>query len=564
MNPLNLEGGDRPLAWLQGSPSVDSTMQDHPLTVGMILEHGRRVHADSVVVTYEGEDCRRATFAEVADRAAQLAGGLERLGIRPGDRVATFAWNIQEHLEAYLAVPAMGAVLHTLNIRLFPEQLVYVINHAKDRVILLEASLAPLLLPLLPELETVEHVIVMGSDGSEVPGGLCYEELLIDEATNYDWPDLDERSAAAMCYTSGTTGNPKGVVYSHRSTYLHSLAECSGQAFGLSERDRILPIVPMFHANAWGLPYAGWMVGADFVMPGRFLQAAPLCRLIENERPTISGAVPTVWNDILRHISSTPADLSSLRLVACGGSAVPRHLIERFETEYGVRIVQAWGMTETSPLAAIAEVPKRVSADEAMDWRAKTGRVVAGVELRIVDDLGTVLPWDGEAVGEIEVRGPWITASYYLDDDPTKFDDGWLRTGDVGTVDPNGFVQITDRAKDVIKSGGEWISSVELELALMGCPGVVEAAVIGVPDDRWQERPLACVVLAEDDPTSVESMQKSLESQVAKWWVPERWAFVPEIPKTSVGKFDKKVLRARYAAGEIDLAEGSTGALSGG
>jgi fatty-acyl-CoA synthase len=532
-------------------------MQDHPLTVGMILDHGRRVHADSVVATFEGDSCRQATFAQVADRAAQLAGALERLGVAPGDRVATFAWNTQEHLEAYLAVPAMGAVLHTLNIRLFPEQIVYIVNHAEDRVIILEASLAPLLLPLLAELRTVEHIVVFGGEASVVPNGLSYEALLAAEAPEHDWPKVDERSAAAMCYTSGTTGNPKGVVYSHRSMYLHSLAECSGQVFGLSEQDRILPIVPMFHANAWGLPYAGWMVGADFVMPDRFLQAEPLCRLIAEERPTISGAVPTVWNDILRHVSANPTDLSSLRLVACGGSAVPRHLMERFETDHGVRIVQAWGMTETSPLAAIAAPPKSASADEEMDWRAKTGRIVAGVEMRIVDDMGTVLPWDGASVGEIEVRGPWITAAYYRDDDPEKFDDGWLRTGDVGVVDPNGFVQITDRAKDVIKSGGEWISSVELELALMGCPGVVEAAVIGVPDERWQERPLACVVLAEDDPTSVESMQKALESQVAKWWVPERWAFVPEIPKTSVGKFDKKVLRAQYAAGEIDLVEGS-------
>ena len=531
-----------------------STMQDCPLTIAALFAHGRAIHADSEVVTCEGDRVRRARFAEVAERAERLAAALRRLGVRPGDRVATFSWNTQEHLEAYLAVPCMGAVLHTLNIRLFPEQLVYVANHAEDRIVLVDDSLVPLLAKVAPELRTVERfVVVGGGDAAALGDVLRYEEVLAAERPGFDWPAIDERAAAAMCYTSGTTGNPKGVVYSHRSTYLHSLASCAASAFALTDRDRILVIVPMFHANAWGLPYAGWLAGADFVMPGRFLQAEPLCRLIAAERPTMSGAVPTIWNDILRHLETHPADLSSLRLVACGGSAVPRRLMERFQEEHGVRIVQAWGMTETSPLAALALAPKGARPEQEMDWRARTGRVMGGVELRIVDDAGAVLAWDGKTAGEIEVRGPWITAAYYRDPSPEKFHDGWLRTGDVGTVDVHGFVQITDRAKDVIKSGGEWISSVELENALMAHPDVLEAAVIGVPDPRWEERPLACVVPRPGARPTTEALQAFLGERVARWWVPERWSFIDEVPKTSVGKFDKKVLRARHAEGGLTV-----------
>jgi fatty-acyl-CoA synthase len=537
-----------------------STMQDFPLTISAIFRHGRSVFGESEVVTFEGESCRRATFAEVGERADRLASALRRLGIREGDRVGTFAWNNQEHLEAYMAVPSMGAVLHTLNLRLFPEQLSYIVNHAEDRVILVDATVIPLLARVRAELKTVEQFVVMGQGDTSALGDnvIAYEELLAAESgDDFPYPDPDERSAAAMCYTSGTTGNPKGVVYSHRSTYLHSMAAGSGTTFALTERDRILPIVPMFHANAWGLPYAGWMAGADFVMPNRFLQGEPLCKLIKAERPTVSGAVPTVWNDILAYADKNKdsVDLSSLRLVACGGSAVPRALMEAFQERHNVKIIQAWGMTETSPIAAVAMPPKQASASDEMEWRAKTGRVIAGVELRITADDGSVLPWDGEAVGEIEVRGPWITASYYRDDDPAKFHDGWLRTGDVGSVEPNGFVQITDRAKDVIKSGGEWISSVELEGTLMAHPAVKEAAVVGVPDERWDERPLACVVLREGEKASVDDLKGFLADRVAKWWLPERWSFIEEVPKTSVGKFDKKVLRARYAEGELPVEE---------
>jgi fatty-acyl-CoA synthase len=537
-------------------------MQDYPLTITQLFRHGRRLHADSEVVTYTGDGFRRATYATVADRADRLAAALTRLGIGPGDRVGTFCWNNQHHLEAYLAVPCMGAVLHTLNIRLFPEQLAFVINHAEDRVIIVDASLVPVLARVRDQLRTVEAVVVVedeATERTETPGlgpTLDYETLLAAEEPGFEYPVLDERAAAAMCYTSGTTGNPKGVAYSHRSTWLHSFGVVSAQALGINQLDRMLVIVPMFHANAWGMPYAGWSVGADFVMPQQYLQAGPLADIIEATRPTMSGAVPTVLNDILHN--RPDADLSSLRLVICGGAAVPRSLIEGFRDRFGVDILQGWGMTETSPLAALAWPPKHVARDPEADqlaWRARTGRILPGVEVRICDDDGRELPWDGVAQGEIEIRGPWITAAYYQDPTEEKFHDGWLRTGDVGTIDPHGFIQISDRAKDVIKSGGEWISSVDLENTLMGHPGVREAAVIGVPDERWDERPLACIVRAEGSTVTAEELREWLADKVAKWWVPERWAVIDEVPKTSVGKFDKKVLRARYAEGGLEVTE---------
>jgi acyl-CoA synthetase (AMP-forming)/AMP-acid ligase II len=537
-----------------------STMQEFPLTITMVLRHGRRVYPTAECVTWTAEGPRRGTYAELGDNADRLAAALARLGVGAGDRVGTFMWNSQEHLEAYLAIPSMGAVLHTLNIRLFAEQLVYVINHAEDKVVIVDDSLVPLLAKVAPELQTVQHYIVVGDGDASALEALGvplsrYYDLLAAESPGYAYPDLDERSAAAMCYTSGTTGNPKGVAYSHRSAFLHSLGVMTPNALGFSERDRILMIVPMFHANAWGIPYAAFMCGASLVMPAQFLQAEPLTRMVAEERVTFSGAVPTIWNDIGRYGETHPIDLSSLRMIICGGSAVPRSLMERFEKDYGVRIVQAWGMTETSPLAAVAHPPSTVEfgdRDE-MDWRVKTGRIVGGVELRIVDDTGAELPWDGEAVGEIEVRGPWITASYYNDPSPEKFDDGWLRTGDVGTVDPMGFIHLTDRAKDVIKSGGEWISSVQLEGLLMAHPDVLEASVIGVPDPRWDERPLACVVRKQGATVTSEALADFLAQHVAKWQVPERWSFIDEVPKTSVGKFDKKVLRASHEKGDLTI-----------
>ncbi|MDR2985858.1 MAG: long-chain-fatty-acid--CoA ligase, partial [Nocardiopsaceae bacterium] len=380
-------------------------------------------------------------------------------------------------------------------------------------------------------------------------------DLLAAQSDRFDWPDVDERSAAAMCYTSGTTGNPKGVVYSHRSMHLHSMAVNMGTVFGMSERDRVLPVVPMFHANAWGLPYAAVMAGASLIMPDRYLQPEPLVKLIEAERPTVAGAVPTIWNALLQHVRANGGDLSSLRIVPCGGSAVPHALMEASEKELGVTILQAWGMTETSPLGSVAYPPVGATGDEAWRYRDTAGRLICDVEARLIGDEGTELPLDGKAVGEVEVRGPWVTGSYYKDDDPAKFRDGWLRTGDVGTIDPLGYVVLTDRAKDVIKSGGEWISSMELENAIMAHPDVLEAAVIGVADEKWGERPLATVVLAAGATTTAADLRAYLAERVPRWQLPERWAFISEVPKTSVGKFAKTRIRDAYAHGDYEVIE---------
>jgi fatty-acyl-CoA synthase len=535
-----------------------STMQDFPLTITSILQYGTTAFGSSEVATATDDGMRRQSYADLGRRAARLANALRGLGIDGDQRVATFMWNNTEHLEAYLAIPSMGAVLHTLNIRLFPDQLVYIANHAEDDIVLADGSLIPLLARVLRDMKTVRHVVVVGPGetapladaGKELHS---YEELLAAAPDSFDWPeDIDERQAAAMCYTSGTTGNPKGVVYSHRTMYLHSTAVCTGNGMGMNQADTVLPVVPMFHANAWGLPYAAVMAGASLIMPDRFMQAEPLVKMIESERPTVSGAVPTIWNDVLRYAREHNSDLTSLRLVPCGGSAVPESLMRGFE-EIGVRILHAWGMTETSPLASVAHPPCQTSGEEAWRYRMTQGRHMCGLEVRIVGDGDVVLPSDGEAVGEIEIRGAWITGSYYKDEDPAKFHDGWLRTGDVGTISPDGYLVLTDRAKDVIKSGGEWISSVDLENHLMSHPDVIEAAVIGVPDDRWQERPLATVVLREGATATADQLREFLASRVAKWQVPERWTFIGEVPKTSVGKFSKRTLRDMYAAGDLDV-----------
>jgi fatty-acyl-CoA synthase len=537
---------------------VLSTMQDAPLLVSGILRHGQQVYGDSRVTTIigpEGESTS-ASFAEVAERSERLASALARIGVGDSDRVGTFLWNNQTHQEAYLAIPAMGAVLHTLNLRLFPEQLAYVINHAEDQVIIVDGSLVPLLARVRDQLTTVKHIVVAGDGDTEALGEtLSYEELLAAEEPGYHWPSFDEHLAAAMCYTTGTTGNPKGVVYSHRSTYLHAFAVTSGAALGVHDQDRVLSIVPMFHANAWGTPYAAFMTGADLIMPQMFLQAAPLSAIIERHRPTLSAGVPTIWSDLLRYSRTTPVDMSSLRMITAGGAAVPRQLIEQFRDELGVQLVQGWGMTETSPICSLALPPRGVPVEEEIEWRSKTGRGVAGVEVRVVGEDGSVMPNDGESVGEFEVRGPWIAGSYYGEPAPERFHDGWLRTGDIGSLDRRGYMQISDRTKDVIKSGGEWISSVELENEVMAHPGVVEAAVIAVPDERWSERPLVAVVLDEGSAPSADDLVAFLDGRVSRWWLPERWAFIEEVPKTSVGKFDKKVLRARYADGDLEVVE---------
>jgi fatty-acyl-CoA synthase len=530
-----------------------STMQDFPLTITAILRHGCGIHGARTVTTATGTGYRHSSYREVGQQAAQLANALRRLGITGDQRVATFMWNNTEHLATYLAVPAMGAVLHTLNIRLFPEQIAYVANEAEDRVVLVDLSLAKLLAPILAKLDTVHTVIAVGDQDTAplAESGktvLRYADVIGGESTEFDWPQIDENSAAAMCYTSGTTGNPKGVVYSHRSSFLHTMAACTANGIGVGASDRVLPIVPMFHANAWGLPYAALMAGADLVLPDRHLDPRSLIDMVENLRPTVAGAVPTIWNDVMHRLENDPDhDMSSLRLVVCGGSAVPVSLMRTFEEKHGVQIRQLWGMTETSPMATMAWPPPGTPEDRHWAFRATQGQPVCGVEMRIVDDDGRVLPNDGNAVGEVEVRGPWIAGSYYLGRDESKFDSGWLRTGDVGRVDERGFVTLTDRAKDVIKSGGEWISSVELENCLIAHPQVLEAAVVGVPDERWQERPLAVVVVRQGTSVSADQLRTFLADKVVRWWLPERWTFVDEIPRTSVGKYDKKTIRSRYA-----------------
>ncbi|MFD4525054.1 long-chain fatty acid--CoA ligase [Streptomyces sp. NPDC058470] len=547
-----------------------STMQDVPLLISRILTHGSAIHGTSQVITWTGEgEPQRRSYAEIGARAAQLAHALSDLGVEEGHPAGTLMWNNAEHVEAYFAIPSMGAVLHTLNLRLPAEQLVYIVNHAADRVIIANGSLLPLLAPLLPHLPTVEHVVVSGpGDRSLLDGATArvheYEELIAGRPTSYDWPQLDERTAAAMCYTSGTTGDPKGVVYSHRSIYLHSMQVNMAQSMGLTDRDTSLVVVPQFHVNAWGLPHATFMTGINLLMPDRFLQPAPLAEMIESERPTHAAAVPTIWQGLLAELTAKPRDVSSLTQVTIGGSACPPSLMEAFD-KLGMRVCHAWGMTETSPLGTIARAPAHVvGTDEEFAYRLTQGRFPAGVEARLTGPDGERLPWDGESAGELEVRGPWIAGAYYggpgaePQRPADKFsEDGWLKTGDVGTISSDGFLTLTDRAKDVIKSGGEWISSVDLENALMSHPDVAEAAVVAVPDDKWGERPLATVVLREGTTADFNTLRAFLADQgkIAKWQLPERWTIIESVPKTSVGKFDKKVLRRQYAAGELDVTQ---------
>jgi fatty-acyl-CoA synthase len=530
---------------------------DFPLTLHHIRRRMSSVSPGAEVVTLTPTgSVQRASFEEVSERVDRLARALSRLGVEQGDRVGTFAWNNQRHFELYFAIPCVGAVLHTLNIRLFAEQLTYIVNHAEDKVIFVDDSLVPVLEKLAPSFNTVGRYVVMGDgDVGELPNAVRYEDLLEDAGGGtFDYPEVDERQAAALCYTSGTTGNPKGVLYSHRSISLHSTGTLMKDSTGLSATDRVLAVVPMFHANAWGLPHGAALAGADLILPDRFLGAEPLAKLIAEERPTLMGCVPTIFLDLLRYADAHPeVDLSSLNNAACGGSAVPRQLMKDFEERHGVRVFQAWGMTETSPVATYSRPLERDHDDAYWDERAKQGRPLPWVELRLIDGDGGEVSWDGESTGEIEVRGPWIASSYFRDESgDEKFDSGWLRTGDIAAVDQKGFVQITDRAKDVIKSGGEWISSVELENEVMAHPDVIEAAVIAKPDERWAERPLCCVVLREGASTNAEDLLEHLRGRVAKWWLPDEFAFVEEVPKTSVGKFDKKVLRSRLTEGTLE------------
>ena len=531
-------------------------MQHGPLVLTHFFDRAEQLFPTKGIVTATGSGLERRSYGEWADRTRRLATVFDQLGISADGRVGTFAWNTARHLELYFAAPCSSRVLHTLNIRLFPEQLSYIVNHAEDEVIFADTSLLGLLMPLASTFTTVKHIVVMDDGVGAIPEDtagfdlLDYEELLAG-AEPATFHVTDEDQAASMCYTSGTTGHPKGVVYSHRSTWLHTAGVMMADSLGACERDRILPVVPMFHANAWGLAHAAVAAGADLVMPGPDLSPPALVRLIEGERVTVAAGVPTIWMGVLNEIEGH--DVSSLRAIPCGGSAVPRALSEAYRERIGMPILQAWGMTETSPVASVGRLKTTLEGldqDEQADYRATIGLPAPGIDLRIVDQMtGDPVPWDGAGRGELQAAGPWVARAYYNDtrsaDSFTA--DGWLKTGDVATVDAEGYMRIVDRTKDVVKSGGEWISSVELENEIMANPKVAEAAVIGVKHPRWSERPLACVVVRPGEELTREDLLEFLEPRVAKWWLPDDVVFIDEVPKTSVGKFSKKDLRERFA-----------------
>jgi fatty-acyl-CoA synthase len=535
---------------------MQGLMQDRPLVLSHFFSRAEQLFPEKEVVTNTADGLVRTDYGHWAERTRRLGGALDDLGIGDDGRVGTFAWNTARHLELYFAAPCTGRVLHTLNIRLFGEQLTYIANHAEDEVIFVDSSLIGILWPLLDTLKTVRHVVVMDDGKGEVPADapagieVHNYEALLDAATPVEFDVTDENRAASMCYTSGTTGNPKGVVYSHRSTWLHTLGVMTADSLGACERDVILPVVPMFHANAWGLAHAGVATGAKLVLPGPDLSAPTLARLIEEERVTVAAGVPTIWMGVLPELNGR--DTSHIRAIPCGGSAVPRSLSEGFRDLTGTPILQAWGMTETSPVASTGRVKSsldHLTEDEKADVRTSIGIISVGVDFRVVRPDGEPAPWDGETSGELQVAGPWIAREYYDDPrSPESFTaDGWLRTGDVATVEPNGYIRLVDRTKDVVKSGGEWISSVLLENEIMGHPKVAEAAVIGVPHPKWAERPLACVVVKSGEDLTREEVLDHLRDRVATWWLPDDVVFIDEVPKTSVGKFSKKDLRTRFA-----------------
>jgi fatty-acyl-CoA synthase len=532
-------------------------IMDYPLTLTHFFERTRKIFHRKILATrVPGVGLQRYTYADYADRVCRLAAALKQLGLKKGDRVGTFAWNSHRHMEVYFAAPLMGMVLHTVNIRLSPQDITYIVNHAEDRVLIVDASLWPLLEPIKNDLRSVKHFIVMkDSPTAAIPTGTFdYEALLADAQPVESWPKLEETDAAGMCYTSGTTGHPKGVLYTHRGIFLHCFASSTVDVLGICERDVILHIVPMFHANAWCVPFAGVMNGSTQIFGGPNPQPRDIIEIVHAEKVTLVGAVPTVWIAIQAILEKEPHwDISSIRCIPIGGSAAPRTLIEDFDKKYGAYMLHAWGMTEMSPLGTVCRPRSYTDGlpdDERYAIRAKQGSVVAGVDMRIVDDAGHVQPWDGKAVGEIQVRGPWVTSGYYNNPaGAAQFtDDGWFRTGDVASIDPDGYVQITDRTKDLIKSGGEWISSVDMESTIMGHPKVLEAAVISVPHEKWVERPLACVVAKPEwkGRLTKQEILDYLAPRVAKWWLPDDVAFIEAVPKTSVGKFDKKVLRERF------------------
>jgi fatty-acyl-CoA synthase len=530
-------------------------MMDFPLTLHHPFKRAITLFARNEIVTQTDQGLHRYTYADWGKRVMQLANALKQAGVQDGDRIATFGWNTFRHFELYYAIPCMGAVLHTLNIRLFSEQLIYIINDAEDKIIFVDGDVVPLLEKVADKIQGVQLFVIMG-EAANATGRLRpsvdYEEFIKGQPTSYTWPTLDENTAAAMCYTSGTTGNPKGVVYSHRSTYLHSMAVGLADSMGLCERDTLLPVVPMFHANAWGGPHAAAMFGTRLVFPGRFMDLRKLAYLMIEQEVTVAAGVPTIWIGMLPIIEREKLRFPTLRAIYCGGSAVPKALIENLQRN-NIKIVHAWGMTETSPVASLCiprKYQEKLPEEELLRIRAKQGTMLPGVDFRVINmDTGQEVPWDGKTFGELQVRGPWVARTYYKDTEAgERFVDGWLRTGDVATVDEDGIIQLVDRTKDLVKSGGEWISSVELEGLIMGHPKVLEACVIGIPDVKWSERPLACVVPKPEFEGKItkEEIIEFLRPRVARWALPDDIVFIDAIPKTSVGKFDKKVLRKRF------------------
>ena len=533
-----------------------TTMMNTPLTMRVLMERGPLYASDTEIVSKTRDGIHRYTYADMGLRAKQLANALTKLGVKQGDRVATLAWNSYRHLEIYYAVPCMGAVLHTLNLRLSAEHLAYIINHAEDSVICVDDELLPLLERIGDQLTGVKHFIVLSNSGAfttKLGPAHNYEALIGGESSEFTWPELDENAPMGLCYTSGTTGNPKGAMYTHRSNYLHTVTQCMADGMGVKGADTVMAVVPMFHANAWGLPYAGCTVGFKQVFCGPMMDGPSICQLLQDEKVTVTAGVPTIWMGVKAELEANPGkyDLSSLRAMTCGGSAPPRALIDWFETTLNIDFIQAWGMTETSPLGSVARLKGKMGdwpRDKQLDVKQRCGIIAAGLEARIVGEDGNEAAHDGVAMGKLLVRGPWIVNQYYKADAPERFPDGWFDTGDIATMDAEGYLAIADRDKDVIKSGGEWISSVDLENAIMAVPGVAEAAVIGVNHPRWQERPMACVVLKAGATVTHEQINEYLVTKagIAKWWLPDEIAFVEAIPKTSVGKFDKKVIRQQY------------------
>jgi fatty-acyl-CoA synthase len=533
-------------------------MMEAQLLISSIAQHAEKFHGDREIVSVTADNPRhRYTVREAIARAKQLANALGRLGVKQGERVASLAWNDYRHLEVYYGVSGSGYVCHTINPRLFPEQIVYIINHAEDRFICVDAMFVPLLEAIADKIPNVEGFIVMTDEAhmpdTALPNAMCYETLIAAESPEFDWPEFDEHTASALCYTSGTTGNPKGVLYDHRSTILHAYGTLSIDVAGMSSRDVVLPVVPFFHVNAWGVPYSALMAGAKLVLPGpKMGDGEALYELMDSEDVTMALGVPTVWLALLQYTESAGKRLDKLQRSLVGGAAVPRAMIEAFRDKHGVELRQGWGMTETSPIGTVNTIKaglEGLSKDEQLDLATKAGRGIFGVEMRIVDDNGEELPWDGKAFGALQVRGPWICSGYFKleGSGSTHTDDGWFETGDVATIDPQGYMAITDRTKDVIKSGGEWISSIDLENAAMGHPAVAEAAVIGVAHAKWTERPLLVVVKAEGEDVSKEDLLAFFDGKVATWWVPNDVVFVDELPHTATGKVKKIELRKQFA-----------------